>query len=174
VIAIEANATDGESLHAFVEVTRSADVKRGSAILIIHWVMEGSNGVPEEIDISYSRTVDLLATYTSYSVQTTGARNGRVQQHNAEDTIHGNDESTKFGFASTFHISSTQARNDWNEGICYINIADGHQWHMSHCTGDMDEFTFDGTSSTSTMNSPGRFGMLGYSFVQGDVITVTP
>jgi hypothetical protein len=155
-------------------VNRSGDVRRGASVLIIHWVMESDGLTPITEDLSYYRTVDDLVTYTSYSVPTDGARNGRVEQVQAEDTIHADTDYGAFGFASTFRINSLQARNDWNEGICWLNFNDGHQWHSSHCTDEIDDFVYDQTPATSTLTSPARFGMLGCSIVQGDEVTITP
>jgi hypothetical protein len=172
-IALEGHS-DGGPVDAVAEMTRGGDVRRGSSVLIIHWVMESEGLTPITEDLSYYRTVDDLVTYTSYSIPTEGQRNGRVEQHRAEDTVHAATDEGAFGFVSTFRISSLRALNEWDEGLCWLNFADGHHWHASHCTNDIDEFVFDGSSASSTLSSPGRINMLGCSITQGDEITITP
>lgn len=171
-IALEGHSNVGP-IDVVVNLNRAGDVRRGSAVLIVRWVMESEGLAPITEELSYYRTVDDLVTYTSYSVPTVGQRNGRVEQIQAEDTIHGTDYGA-FGFESSFHIDSVLALNDWNEGLCWINIRDGHEWHTSHCTGEMNQFARDGSSATSTMGWFGRFGMLGYTIVQGDEVTINP
>ena len=142
--------------------------------MIIRWAMESEGLTPITEDLSYYRTVDDLVTYTSYSVRTEGARNGRVEQIQAQDTIHAATDSGAFGFVSTFRIDSVQALNDWDEGLCWVNFNDGHQWHASHCTDEMNQFVRENSSATSTLSGPGRPYMLGYTILQGDEVTINP
>lgn len=172
-IALEGHSDQGPA-DVVAEVTRAADVRRGSSVLIIHWYMESEGLTPIEEELSYYRTVDDLITYTSYSIPTEGARNGRVEQELAQDTIHRTEDYGAFGFTSTFRISSLLARNLWNEGICWVNFNDGHQWHSSHCTDDMGEFVYENSTATSVLSGPGRVDMVGFRIIQGDEITITP
>ncbi len=172
-IALEGHS-DQAPIDVVANINRAGDVRRGSAVLIIRWAMESEGLTPITEDLSYYRTVDDLVTYTSYSVRTEGARNGRVEQIQAQDTIHAATDSGAFGFVSTFRIDSVQALNDWDEGLCWVNFNDGHQWHASHCTDEMNQFVRENSSATSTLSGPGRPYMLGYTILQGDEVTINP
>lgn len=136
--------------------------------------MESDGPTPLDETLTYVNTVDDLVGYTNYNVPTVGLRNGRVQQHQSEHTIHIFAEDDFFGYDSNFHIDSVRALNDWIERTCYVPIADSHRFHSSQCSDEIGEFTRDGSSAISTIGSPGRFGELGYNFVQGQTITITP
>lgn len=173
-VCVQGYGTDGTAVQTCANVTRPADVKRGSAVLVIHYVMESAGPVPLDENVTYINTVDDLVGYTNYDVSTVGSRNGRVQQHQSEHTIHIYAEDDIFGYDSSFHIESLRALNDWIERTCYFPIADGHPFHSSQCSDEIGEFTRDGSSAISTLGSPGRFGELGYDFVQGQTINITP
>jgi hypothetical protein len=169
--------SQGLSAEATASIIVSGDVRSKSEVLLLEWFFETGGLTPEHGLYGYLRSISVLAGYTSYSgVSTFGRRNGRVQQHGVEDTIHYGPPNPDFGWESEYRMSSPRARNVFTEGICWINVFDSHAKHVSHCA-EMDEFTIDGTSSSSFipggMRAPYAWGALGPANIyQGQTITI--
>jgi len=108
-------------------------------------------------EVNMTRSLTTLVIYTNYSVQTSGARNGRVFHWSVEDVIGWDGFHPTPSWGSFYYMSSLPVASFWDERPCGARFAGPA--NQSGLCADPTSFAFDGQASATAKIPNNGFAM---------------